>query len=93
MKKIDWLLVAIGMAVAGFLTWHAYYSNSHREVPHIDEFFYIVFFPPSIGLMVTENAGKAGQAVIVFIVVAANGGLYAVVGKVIRAALRSRQEK
>ena len=93
MKKLDWLLVAIGMAVGSLLTWYAYYSNSHLEAPHIAEFLYIVFFPPSIGLMVTENASYAGQAIIILVVVSANGGLYALAGRVIRAALRTKQEK
>jgi hypothetical protein len=76
MRRIDHLFVLIGITVAAFLTWYAYYSNSHREVTRINELVYLVLFPPSIGLMVTENASEWGQAVIVSVVVAANGALY-----------------
>jgi hypothetical protein len=75
-KKIDQLFVLIGLAVASFLTWYAYYSNSHREAVRISEVVYLLLFPSSIGLMVTENATSMGQTIIVSIVVAVNGALY-----------------
>jgi FtsH-binding integral membrane protein len=84
MKKIDWLFAGIGLAVASFLTWHAYYANAHRDVAQINEYIYIVFFPPSLGLMVTENASKAGQMFIVLTVVGANGFLCCLVAKAVR---------
>jgi hypothetical protein len=76
MKRIDCLFAVIGIVVAGFLTWYAYYSNSHREAARISELIYILLFPPSIGLMVTENASAASQALIISVVVAANGAIY-----------------
>jgi hypothetical protein len=79
MKKIDLLFVLIGMAVAGLLTWYAHYSNSHSEAARLNDFVYLLLFPPSIGLMVTENATVVGQVLIVSIVVAANGALYGLV--------------
>jgi hypothetical protein len=74
----------VGVAVGVFLTWYAYYSNSHREATRINEFVYLLLFPPSIGLMVTENASLAGQVIIVFIVVVANGLLYGLASAGIR---------
>jgi FtsH-binding integral membrane protein len=88
MKKIDWLLAGIGLAVASFLTWHAYHANAHRDVAQINEYIYIVLFPPSLGLMATENASKAGQVFIVLTVVSANGFLYCLVAKAVRHMLR-----
>lgn len=70
--------------VAGLLTWYAYFSNSHREATKLSEWVYLVLFPPSIGLMVTENATVAGQVIIVSIVVAANGVLYGLVSLITR---------
>jgi hypothetical protein len=84
MKRIDHLFVLIGIGVAGFLTWYAYYSNSHREATRINEFVYLLLFPSSIGLMVTENATVPGQVLIVSIVVAANGALYGLVSVAFR---------
>jgi len=84
MRKIDRLFVLSGLAVAGFLTWYAYYSNSHREATKINELVYLLLFPPSIGLMVTESATLIGQVIIVSIVVAANGALYGLVSVVVR---------
>ncbi len=76
MKRIDYLFFLIGSLIAGFLTWHAYYSNSHREAAKISELVYILLFPPSIGLMVTEKASPASQALIISMVVATNGAIY-----------------
>jgi hypothetical protein len=84
MKRIDKFIVLVGIAVGAFLTWYAYYSNSHREVTRINEFVYLVLFPPSIGLLVTENASSSGQVIIVLIVVAANGFLYGLASAAIR---------
>jgi uncharacterized membrane protein YgaE (UPF0421/DUF939 family) len=83
-RKIVGLFVVIGMAIGGFLAWYAYYSNSHREATRINEFVYLLLFPPSIGLMVTENATVPGQVIIVSIVVLANGALYGLVYLVLR---------
>jgi len=93
MKKIDWWFVAIGLAVASFLTWHAYYANAHPGVAQFDELIYIVFFPPSIGLMATENASKVGQVIIVLILVGLNGLLYCLVAKAVRSTLRFGEER
>jgi hypothetical protein len=93
MKTFDWLFASIGLVVASFLTWHAYYANAHPNVSQFNEFIYIVFFPPSLGLMVTENASKAGQAIIVLTVVGANGLLYFLVAKLLRAMLRIGGQK
>jgi hypothetical protein len=92
MRKIAGLFVVIGIAIGGFLTWYAYYSNSHREAARINEFVYLLLFPPSIGLMVTENATVPGQVIIVSIVVAANGALYGVVYLALREMFRSRDK-
>jgi hypothetical protein len=88
MKKFEWLFASIGLAIASFLTWHAYYANAHPHVAQFNEVIYIVFFPPSLGLMVTENASRAGQVIIVLTVVGANGLLYFLVAKLLRAMLR-----
>ena len=90
MNKIDRIGALIGMAVAALLTAYAYYSNSHRGSPRIDELVYLVLFPPSIGLMATENASPLSQAFIVTVVVAANGGFYALVAAVLREMAGSR---
>jgi hypothetical protein len=84
MKRIDKVFVLVGITVGAFLTWYAYYSNSHREVTRVNELVYLVLFPSSIGLMVTENASSFGQAIIVLIVVAANGFLYGLACAAIR---------
>jgi hypothetical protein len=91
MKTIDWLFASIGVAVASFLTWHTYYANAHPGVAQFNEFIYMVFFPPSLGLMVTENASKAGQVIIVLMVLGANGLLYCLAAKVVRYTLRLGQ--
>jgi hypothetical protein len=88
MKKIDQFFALVGIAVGAFLTWYAYYSNSHREVTRINEFIYLLLFPSSIGLMVTENASLSGQVIIVFIVVAANGFLYGLASAAVRKIIR-----
>jgi len=88
MKKIDQLFALVGIAVGAFLTWYGYYSNSHRAVTRINEFIYLLLFPPSIGLMVTENASLSGQVIIVFIVVAANGFLYGLASAAVRKIFR-----
>ena len=93
MKTIDGLFAGIGVIVAGFLTWHAYYSNLHREIKHIDELFYIVLFPPSIGLMVTENASRWDQVFIVLVVVLANGALYGIVSILVREIFGTKQSR
>jgi hypothetical protein len=84
MKKIDRVFVLVGIAVGAFLTWYAYYSNSNVEATRINELVYLFLFPPSIGLMVTENASLSGQVIIVLIVVAANGFLYGLASAAIR---------
>jgi len=84
MKRIDKFFVLVGIAVGAFLSWYAYYSNSHREVTSINEYVYLVLFPPSIGLMATENASSSGQVFIVLTVVAANGFLYGLASTAIR---------
>jgi hypothetical protein len=88
MKKIDWLFASIGITVASFLTWQVYFANSHPAVARMNEFVYIVLFPSSLGLMVTENASKVGQVIIVLMVVGANGLLYCLVAKAVRSMLR-----
>jgi hypothetical protein len=52
MRKSDKLAFGIGMVVAGLLTWHAYYSNSHPGTAKISELVYIVLFFSSVGLIV-----------------------------------------
>ncbi len=84
MKRTDYLFFLIGLFVAGFLTWYAYYSNSHREAARISALIYILLFPPSIGLMVTEKASPASQALIISIVVAANGAIYGLASMIAR---------
>jgi hypothetical protein len=84
MKRIDKFFALVGIAVGSFLTWYAYYSNSHREVTRISDFVYLLLCPSSIGLMVTENPSLSGQVIIVLIVVAANGFLYGLASVVIR---------
>jgi len=54
----------------------------------MNEFIYIVFFPSSLGLMVTENASKVSQVFIVLAVVGANGLLYCLAAKAVRSMLR-----
>lgn len=84
MNKTDRLGALVGIAVAGLLTSYAYYFNSHRDAPRIDDLVYLVLFPPSIGLMATENASVLGQVFIIAVVVAANGGFYALVTAILR---------
>jgi hypothetical protein len=84
MRKIDQFFILIGLVVGGFLTWHSYYSNSHREAAKINELIYILLFPPSLGLMATENASEASQALIISIVVAANGAIYGLGSMIVR---------
>ena len=90
MKRIDGLFALLGAAIGGFLTWYAYYCNSHVEAKRISELAYLILFPPSIGLTVTENASSLGQVTIVFMVVAANAALYGSVSTVLRKLLRRR---
>ena len=92
MRKIDSLFVATGIAIGGFLTWYAYYCNSHRDATRINEFLYLLLFPPSIGLMVTENATVLGQAIVVSIVIAANGALYGLVSVALRKIFSKREK-
>jgi hypothetical protein len=77
MHKTDRLFALVGMAVGAALTWYAYYSNSHPQAPKLGDFVYLVLFPPSIGLMATENANKFVEAIVIAAVVAANGGWFA----------------
>lgn len=84
MKKIDAFIGLFGLFVGGLLTAYAYYSNSHSGAPRISETIYLIFFPPSIGLMVTENASVLGQVVIVSILVGLNAVLYGCISIVVR---------
>ena len=84
MKRIDGLFALLGAAIGGFLTWYAYYCNSHVEAKRVSELAYLILFPPSVGLMVTENASPLGQVTIVFMVVAANAALYGSVSIILR---------
>jgi hypothetical protein len=86
MNRIDRLGGLIGMAVAALLTWYAYYSNSHPNATRLSELAYILLFPSSIGLMATENATVLSQAIIVAIVIFANGGFYALLSAILRTA-------
>ncbi len=93
MRKIDGLFVAIGIVIGGFLTWYAYYCNSHREATRISEFLYVLLFPPSIGLMFTENATVLEQTFIVSMVIAANGLLYGTVAVALREMFSKRESQ
>jgi hypothetical protein len=55
LKKPDKLSFGVGVAVALLLTLSAYYSSSHSGTARTSELAYLVFFPPSIGLMATET--------------------------------------
>ena len=69
----------VGFAIAIFLTWLAYYQNSHNVYYGLDG-VYLLLFPPSVGLMATENAGVVGQVVTVAFVSLLNAALYGVIG-------------
>jgi hypothetical protein len=75
MKKPELVPIGLGIAVASFLTWHAYYSNSHHT-PQISEIVYLVLFPGSIGFMAADNASPFEQIFIVLLLVSVNGALY-----------------
>jgi len=79
MRKIDAFFGLVGVVIGGILIAYAYYSNSHHGGPGINEFAYLVLFPPSILLMATEKSTVLGQVVIGKIVVALNGALYTTV--------------
>jgi hypothetical protein len=79
MKKTFVGFSLVGMAVAGVLVKYAYYSNHHEDVPRLNEYVYLVTCPPSIFLMLTENASAPGQVFIISLVVVLNGMLYGTV--------------
>jgi putative effector of murein hydrolase LrgA (UPF0299 family) len=72
------------MLVATLLTWNAYYSNSHPATTKISESVFLILFPPSVGLMATENASKPEQIMIVVLLVIGNGGLYWLISFLVR---------
>jgi hypothetical protein len=76
LNRIDKSFVVLGMLIAGFLTWYAGYENSHPGSPDPVWFTYIVLCPSSIFLMLTENATKWGEAIIITVVIVSNGALY-----------------
>jgi hypothetical protein len=78
MKKRELVPIGLGIAVSSFLTWHAYYSNSHNT-PQFSEIVYVVFSPGSIGFMAADSASRFEQIFIVLLLVSANGALYWVV--------------
>jgi hypothetical protein len=88
-NKTDRIGALIGIFVGAVLTAYAYYSNSHQSAPKINELVFLVLFPPSIGLMGTENASPLSEAFIVAVVVLSNGGFYALVTAVFREMLGS----
>jgi hypothetical protein len=91
LKRIDKTFVVFGMAIAGFLTWYAYYSNSHRGSPNLGWFTYIALCSSSIFLMLTENAKTAWeQALIIAVVVVSNGALYGAVCSTVREFMQRR---
>jgi hypothetical protein len=90
LKKPDKLSFGVGVAVALLLTSCAYYSNSHPGAARISELAYLVFFPPSIGLMATENASRPEQIVIVLFLAMANGALYWLASFICRRLVGSR---
>jgi uncharacterized membrane protein len=49
----------VGIAVAGFLTRLAYYSNSHPGAKQVSPVAYLVLFLPSVSLMVVNGASRA----------------------------------
>jgi hypothetical protein len=83
MRRVDVFFAVLGVAIGGFLTVYAYYSNSHSAAARISETVYLTLFPPSIGLMATENAATLGQVVIVSILVSLNGVLYGCVSALV----------
>jgi hypothetical protein len=84
MRKLDLVAATIGVVLASALTWSAYYSNSHGGRWKIGEAVFLTLFPPSLGLMATENASVFGQVVIVLMVVALNGFLYGALSIILR---------
>ena len=84
MNRIDKFSFAIGMLVATLLTWNAYYSNSHPGATKISESVFFILFPPSLGLMMTENASKREQIMIVVPLVIGNGSLYWLISFLVR---------
>lgn len=85
MRRFELIAAATGVVIAALLTWSAYYSNSHNGAWKISELVFLVLFPSSLGLMVTENASAFGQAVIVLMVVVVNGVYYGLISAVVRA--------
>ena len=84
MHKTDRLAALLGVVVGLALTSYAYYSNSHPHAPKPNELVYILLFPPSIGLMATENASTTAHVIIVAGVAAANGGYFALLSAILR---------
>jgi hypothetical protein len=86
---VDRLFALVGVAVGGFLTWYAYHSNTHPQAPRVSELVYLLLFPSSICLMLTERASTFSQAIIVAFALFANGGFYALISAVLRTWLRA----
>jgi hypothetical protein len=84
MHKTDRLAALLGIVVGLALTFYAYYSNSHPQAPKVADWVYLLLFPPSIGLMATENASTFGRAIIIAGVAAANGGYFALLSAILR---------
>ena len=84
MSRIDKLSFGIGILVAIILTLASYYSNSHPGSTKISDTVFVILFPPSVGLMVTENAGRTEQIMVVVLLVIANGGLYWLISVLVR---------
>jgi hypothetical protein len=85
MPKMDRIFALVGVCVSGLLTWYAYCSNGHPQAPRLSAFVYLLLFPSSICLMLTENASPPSQALIVAFAIFANGGLYALISALLRA--------
>ena len=87
-RKIDLLMATIGIVIGSLLTSYTYYANSHQAAPRLDDWIYLVLFPPSLGLMTTENASSFHQAIIISAVIVENGLLYGLASAGIRRILR-----
>jgi putative effector of murein hydrolase LrgA (UPF0299 family) len=90
MEKTFLRVAPIGMAVAAVLVGYVYYSNLHRNAPRLGEFLYLMLCPPSVLLMLTENASFAGQIFIVTVVVLLNGCLYGAVALILHNLFKRR---
>src|SRR5438876_7928122 len=73
-----------GFIVAGALVTYAFYQTSNRNAMQISPMIYVVFCPPSLGLMAIENASITSRILVILWILFANTFYYAFWGTIIR---------